>query len=278
VASDGCKKNTAFVKPHYVGIQIITAHLPPGSDLRQHLLGYFPQGPWQHLSSPAGLLGLSFDLLATSLFPIVVSFLAYALIVDRRRLALERHHLRLELGALKAQLNPQFLFHTLQHLHGLTQARDPRAGDVVLHLADLLRYTLYETDADRVPLARELEFLDDYLALERLRHPQATIRHESTGPVATQQLAPLLLHPFYEQLFAGLGITGTATVTSAVHIEANALTLKLHRQSPPTPQPYAAGPAVIAAGRRLQLQYPARHELRLHEDAANLHVHLRLQL
>ena len=90
-------------------------------------------------------------MLATMLFPILVSFLAYAFIVDRRRLALERNRLRLELSYVKAQINPRLLFHTLGTLQHLTRARDPQAGDVVLHLADLLRYTLYETDAERVP-------------------------------------------------------------------------------------------------------------------------------
>ena len=123
------------------------------------------------LTSLLELVGTFTDMLATMLFPFIISFLAYALIVDRRRLALERSHFRLELSYLKAQLNPQFCSTPLGHLQGLTRARDPRAGDVVLHLADLLRYTLYETDAERVPLVRELEFTDDYLALDACATP-----------------------------------------------------------------------------------------------------------
>ena len=263
------------------GIVLITKYLPPTSDLRQHLLGYFPEGPWRNLTSASGLLNLTRDLLATTLFPILVSFLAYVLLVDRRRLALERHHLRLELGSLKAQLNPRFLFATLDQLHGLTSTRDARAPAVLLHLADLLRYTLYETDADRVPLLRELEFLDDYLALERLRHPQTTITHVVTGlVVTTQQLAPLLLHPFYEQLFAGLA-TGAelVVVASALHVGADALTLTLDCAAGPAPaRPYATEAAIGAAQRRLQLHYPARHELQLREAAGRVQVHLRLEL
>ncbi len=259
----------------YFGIELIAAHLPPTADLRRHLLSYYPAGPWQQLGSVTGLLNLSKDLLATTLFPVVVSFLAYALIVDRRRLALERHHLHLELSSLKAQLNPAFLFNTLHQLHGLTLARDSRAGDVVLHLADLLRYTLYETEADRVPLHRELEFLADYLALERLRHPQATITHEVTGPIANQQLAPLLLHPFYERLLAALE-TRPALISSAVHVEVDTLTLTL-KLSGSSALPYALDPTVLAAQRRLALYYPARHEVRLHEAAGEVQVYITLQ-
>ncbi|SFQ28075.1 sensor histidine kinase [Hymenobacter arizonensis] len=264
----------------YTGIQLITARLPVTSDLRVHLLDYYPEGPWKQLSSITGLVDLSKEVLATTLFPILVSFLAYALIVDRRRLALERNHLRLELSYLKAQLNPQFLFSTLNQLHGLTRTRDHRAGDVVLHLADLLRYTLYETDADRVPLARELEFLDDYLALERLRHPTASITHEVTGTAAWQQLAPLLLHPFYERLFAGLEtVAAPVVITSTVYVGAEELTLVLTRELGPTSLlPYSTEAAVLAAQRRLQLQYAGRHDLQLQEASGTLRVHLRLQL
>ena len=185
----------AYVLWEYVGVGLIAAYLPPEDDVRQHLVRYYPADLWQHLTSPAKLQNWAFELLATMLFPIVVSFMAYALIIDRRRLALERNQLGLELSYRKAQLNPQFLFNALGHLRALTRARDPQAGDMVLHLADLLRYTLYETDAARVPLARELEFLDDYLALERLRHPQATIRHHVSGPATTQLLRPATTAP-----------------------------------------------------------------------------------
>lgn len=258
---------------------MITAHLPATSDLRQHLRAYYPHGPWYNLTSLAGLKNLVYETLATTLFPILVSFLAYALLVDSRRLAMERHHLRLELGLLKAQLNPRFLFHTLDELHALTLRRDARAGDVVLHLADLLRYTLYETEAERVPLGRELEFLEDYLALERLRYPQATIVHRVVGAVATQQLAPLLLHPFYEQLFANLDPTAPpCCVTSSLQVDDQRLTLVLHYAGGPARPAYAAEAAIVSAQRRLHLQYPARHGLHLPEAAGDWQLALQLDL
>lgn len=263
----------------YTGIQLITAYLPATSDLRQHLRFYYPHGPWYNLTSLAGLRNLAYETLATTVFPILVSFLAYVLIVDRRRLAVEQQHLRLELGLLKAQLNPRFLFHTLDQLHAQTLARDPRAGDVVLHLADLLRYTLYETEAERVPLGRELEFLEDYLALERLRYPQATIAHRVVGAVAAQQLAPLLLHPFYEQLFAHLDpTTPPFCMTSCLRVEDQQLTLLLHYAGGPARPAYASEAAIVSAQRRLHLQYPARHVLRLPEAAGDWQLTLQLDL
>jgi hypothetical protein len=263
----------------YYGAKLALAYLPMGPDLRHNMPHLGGPVPWPVLTQPMHLLAVFIDMLSSMLLPFLVSFLAYALIVDRRRLGLERNHFRLELSYLKAQLNPQFLFNTLGHLQGLTRARDPRAGDVVLHLADLLRYTLYETDAERVPLARELEFTEDYLALERLRHPAATITHAVSGDSAEPlRIAPLLLHPFVERLFADLGAaTGPVVVTSTLQVAASAITLTLTRTAalPPT---YAQDAAVRAAHRRLQLQYPGRHELRLVEEPTYLQVYLHLQL
>jgi len=254
--------------------------LPATSDLVRHMQYYNSVAAIKtSFTTFEGLMSLLYGPLVSAMFPVIISFLAYALIVDRRRLALEGTQFKLELSYVKAQLNPQFLFNTLSQLQGLTRGRDPRAGDVVLHLADLLRYTLYETDADRVPLARELEFLEDYLALERLRCLAATISHAVVGPVAAQQLAPLVLHPFYEQACAALTPAG-ASLTSTVQVAAQTLTLTLARQLPagPPAPPYRAAPAIVAAARRLQLQYPGRHTLHVQESGQTLHLTLQLLL
>ncbi|MGI4875612.1 MAG: sensor histidine kinase [Janthinobacterium lividum] len=262
----------------YYGAKLLLACLPLSPDLRHDLPDLGGPAPWLVFTKPMYLLGAFVELLADMLFPLIVSFLAYALLVDRRRLALERNHFRLELSYLKAQLNPQFLFNTLGHLQGLTRARDPRAGDVVLHLADLLRYTLYETDAERVPLARELEFTADYLALERLRHPAAAITHTVTGAAEPLRIAPLLLHPLLEQLFVGLEQGGAVAVASTWELAGNSLTLSLERRSARPLPAYATAPAVQAAERRLQLQYPGRHDLRIRETPTQVHVSLHLDL
>ena len=263
----------------YYGARLLLAYFPLGAALRHDLPNLGGPAPWPVLTHPMEVVGTFVDMLATMLFPFIVSFIAYALIVDRRRLALERSHFRLELSLLKAQLNPQFLFNTLGHLQGLTRDRDPRAGDVVLHLADLLRYTLYETDAERVPLVRELEFTDDYLALERLRHPTVAITHTVNGTVPEPlRIAPLLLHPLLEQLFGGLETAGPARIASTWQVAGNTLTFNVERSSAAPLPAYAALPAVRAVQRRLQLQYPGRHGFSLTESPTHLHLSLRLEL
>ncbi|HEX8349467.1 MAG TPA: histidine kinase [Hymenobacter sp.] len=255
-------------------------HLPLSADLAAFYQRGTQMGLQQRLFSWVGFRINLFDLESAVWFPAAISFLAYALVVDRRRLALERDQLGLELSYLKAQINPQFLFNTLGSLHSLTRAHDARAGDVVLHLADLMRYTLYETDTEQVLLSRELEFLEDYLALQRLRgYAQTVITHEVTGSVTTQKIAPLLLYPFLEQLFIGLEAPpdSPVTITSTVTVEAQSFTAIFSRKtSYPLAHSYSTQAPIVAARRRLHLLYPSGHTMQLRETEADVLVQLRI--
>ncbi|PJJ60177.1 sensor histidine kinase [Hymenobacter chitinivorans] len=265
----------------YLGARLSEAYVALDPVLRRTLHGFYIDHLWADLTSLSGMLASFMGMLAPMLFPLIISFLAYALVVDRRRLALERDHLRLERSYLKAQINPQFLFTTLGSLRTFTHSGDERAGDVVLHLADLMRYTLYETDAERVPLDRELEFLDDYLALERLRNPASVaIHHEVSGMAAgPQTIAPLVLHPFVERLFAGLDTApGPVTLHCQLLVGPQVLALTLTRTTAQSwPEPYASAATLQAARRRLALQYPG-HTLALTETDLRVHLHLTIPL
>ncbi|WP_022822955.1 sensor histidine kinase [Hymenobacter norwichensis] len=266
----------------YLGSRVAQAYLPISPLMHRTLQQFYVANFWPELLSPVAQVNVFLGMLAVVLFPVLVSFLAYALVVDRRRLALERDHLHLELGYLKSQINPQFLFNTLGSLHTMTRTHDERAGDVVLHLADLMRYTLYETDTERVPLSRELEFLDDYLALERLRRPATVgISHTVACTTGAQQVAPLLLHPFLERLFAGLNAASEAAaqVHSEVLVEAEAVTLRVKRTTEQAlPLTYRTDAAIGAALRRLALQYPGQHTINLTETAHQVQVELYIRL
>jgi hypothetical protein len=265
---------------NYAGSRLTTTYLPTGSDLRAHLAWAYGQPLGQSLLSWTALTTTFYDLVATMMLPIVISFLAFALVIDRQRMALERDHLRLEISAFKAQLNPDFLFRTLDSLHRLCLARAPSAGDVVLQIADLMHYTLYETEADWVPLGRELEFLESYLALTQLHSAAtATLAYELSDPASRQPLPPLLLLPFVERLFVGPENVAGLVVAGTAHVEAGQLTLALLRTTGPGQFPaYADDSAVQGALRRLHRHYPGRHLVQVHEAPGTLRVTLQLSL
>lgn len=126
---------------------------------------------------------------------------------------LEKEKAELEVNFLKSQLNPHFLFNTLNTVYILNMKKDESASDVILEFSDVLRYTLYESDAEIVSLEKELIFLENYINLERIRQNKQTkisfnCDFENTAGLT---IAPLLTFPFIENAFKyGLGTTLTA--------------------------------------------------------------------
>jgi hypothetical protein len=118
---------------------------------------------------------------------------------------LQTRHARTELALLKSQINPHFLFNTLNNLFALARKESgERTADGVSRLADLMRYMIYETDVERIELAREVEQIRSFMALQELRFaPEDDIRFELqvTGDVANARIAPMLLMPFVENAF-----------------------------------------------------------------------------
>lgn len=112
---------------------------------------------------------------------------------------------------LKLKLNPAFLFDSLKTLYSLTKHQPKQAPDVVLHLAHFLRYVLYESQADTVPLALEVRTIEQYVFLQQAIHPtdlevSLTIR----GAIDYQPIAPLLLFRIVENAFNQLPVEVTA--------------------------------------------------------------------
>ena len=121
----------------------------------------------------------------------------------RREAALSREKIAAELQALKSQLQPHFLFNTLNNIYSLARIKSDRTAPVALQLAHLLRFVLYETRKPTIPLAQEVQILQDYIALERLRFDEDRLQVETKIEMddPQQTIAPLLLLPLVENAF-----------------------------------------------------------------------------
>lgn len=121
---------------------------------------------------------------------------------QRERKELERQNMQSELNFLRSQVNPHFLFNTLNNLYALTLKKSDKAPETVLKLSEIMRYMLYESNEKRVPLSKELAYMKNYLELESLRHGEQTdIKLTIKGDTDGIQIAPLLLIPFIENAF-----------------------------------------------------------------------------
>ena len=107
-----------------------------------------------------------------------------------------------ELKLLRAQLHPHFLFNTLDNLYKHARISSPKSQEIVLKLSALLRFMIYESNTPKIPLSKEVEYMNNYIALEKLRFGKSLdVSVSLTGEIERYQIAPLLLLPFLDKAF-----------------------------------------------------------------------------
>lgn len=218
--------------------------------------------PWN-----TGRLILSaFYLLCTSGLLIAFHMIRYGFRQQRLNQHLVIANQAVELKSLKAQINPHFLFNTLNNLYGLTSSNPTKAGEVVLRLSQLMQYMLYEGNLTKVPLRKEIAYLHHYLALERIRYDEGLqLSFTVNGPVEQVTIAPLLLLPFVENAFKhGLSQQlSDAWLQIQLTVTAGELIFKVENSKPHKPdETPATGIGLPNVAKRLELIYPGRHRLR----------------
>lgn len=206
---------------------------------------------------------------------------------NRKKSKVENESMQSELRFLKSQINPHFLFNTLNSLYALTLRKDDKAPDIVIKLSEMMRYMLYECNEPRVPLSKEINYLKNYLDLERLRQRKGIdIQLKVNGNVADQMIAPLMLIPFLENSFKH-GINANIKdgfVVATLNVEPHAINFilenskgsqmpsQLHGNRP------SGGIGLVNVRRRLDLLYPGNYELNIRESPSTYAVHLDLEL
>ena len=152
-----------------------------------------------------------FSFLAASLFVIAAIHGAVALVVRgfvewfeeiKLKEELARKNFETEIALVKSQINPHFLFNTLNNIDVLISKDQAKASEYLNKLSGILRYMVYETRAEKIPLAKELDYIEKYLELEKIRTANPDyIRFQTTGEADGFLIAPMILFPFVENAF-----------------------------------------------------------------------------
>lgn len=192
----------------------------------------------------------------------------------------ERH--QAELSFLRAQIHPHFFFNTLSSLYGLTLKNSDRASDVVMRLSDLMRYMLYETNAESVLLEDEIAQLNNYIALEQLRFAdRIEYSFQSSGEVKGKRIGPLLLLPFVENAFKHSLSRELHKAWVIITIKVRDDQLFVFVENSVTQAPGSCsgqGIGLTNVRKRLALSYPGRHELSITQEHNTFSVNLKIQL
>ena len=203
----------------------------------------------------------------------VVMILVGVHLIRRQRLLvqhaqeLERARLLAELDFLRAQINPHFLFNAINSIYFLIH-KDPRqAGNALLQFSDLLRYQIYDCQTDQVPIEHEIDYLGNYVALEKVRKgPQLQVEFEPTGLLSGYAIAPFLLIPLVENAFKH--VSAHVDRPNAIRIELEGQPQRLRLRVWNTSETRVASTSAGGLGlenlsRRLALLYPGAHHLNI---------------
>ncbi len=202
---------------------------------------------------------------------------------SQNRLArLEREQFHTELQALKAQINPHFLFNSLNNLYALSLKQASETPAVILKLSEALRYMIYEAKETKVLLKKEVEYLHNYIELQRLRLSAGTeVRFEVSGEIKDQKIAPLLYIVLVENAFKHGAKAASANpyVHIKLQVEANSISFSIENSKGKIDRiagTEAGGIGLQNLRRRLSLLYPDKHTLQITDLSNRFRVELEI--
>src|SRR5689334_18455719 len=173
---------------------------------------------------------------------------------------LENENLNAEINSLKSQVNPHFLFNTLNGIYSLAHAGSKQTEITILKLSDIMRYVLYDSGASKVELKKDIQYISNYIDLQRLRlSSKVTIQYTVQGDPDNFYIAPLLLISFIENAFKhGISYANPSLVRIGIEVFEQTLTLLV--ENPVIEKNgFASGLGLKNATRRLELLYPQKH-------------------
>ena len=195
--------------------------------------------------------------------------------------AAQRKQVETELHFLKSQVNPHFLFNTLNNLYGLSLKKADTTPDAILRLSSILRYMLYESDAERVSFEKEKEIMQAYINLELLRLPANDDFRFVIESDREYMVPPLLWLPVLENVFkhATRVITDKYFIAYSATIKDGVLTIHTRNNYKPNGNSATEGGIGLSNLRkRLELLYPARHSIAAMPDGDAFVVELKVNL
>jgi sensor histidine kinase YesM len=252
---------------------LLTAPIPFMLFIDTTDIQYRKEGPSMALGGIFAFLTLSF----------LVRIAQNLIINTIKKVQLEKQAINTELVYLKTQINPHFLFNTLNNIHTLVYTQAPAAPEAVMRLSSLMRYMLYESNAATVPLSIELNYLKDYIGLQQLRYKaNDVVDFQVEGNVGKCHIAPLLFIHLLENTYKhSPAKLETGSIKVNVSVNDNALVFSCenpigNKSDNLLEEPGGIGLANVQ--KRLQLLYPQKHNLEIDKTGTYFRVQLKINM
>lgn len=245
---------------------------------------FFPKGPFirKEIRQPLFFkIGPSFFYILIITISAIIRTLTEFYNNQQNKLIAETHRTNTELIYLRKQTNPHFLFNSLNSIYSLAHKKSDLVPDAIVTLSELMRYMLYETDNKTVALEKEINYIQNYIELQKLRlNNIEDIVINVHGDTRNKFIEPLLLISFVENAFKyGTDYKGAAHVKIKILIHENSLDFWIENTIENyVKDPENSGIGLVNIQNRLDLLYPNAHQLTITQDNEYYHVHLNLNL
>jgi hypothetical protein len=221
------------------------------------------------------------------------SFITYPVIImgfisfnrkQQRLLKLEEEKKSMELKVLKNQLNPHFLFNTLNNLYALTLKKDDKAPEIIAKLSEILDFVLYRCNDDFVCIKKEINLLENYISLEKLRYNENRLDISFTKDIhEDSKISPLILLTFVENAFKHGVINETEKAVIRMNLETKRkqIIFSIENTKPQNETARRSDKSQIGlenVRKQLDLLYPKKHQLEIDETQTKFTVKLCLNL
>jgi LytS/YehU family sensor histidine kinase len=214
---------------------------------------------------------------------IAINLLKYWYQQKQQTIEAEQQKTAAELELLKSQVHPHFLFNTLNNLYAHVLDQSPKAPEIVLKLANLLRFMIYESSVPLIPLTKEIKLLKEYISLEQLRYgDRLDVSVTVTGPLEDKQVTPLLMLPLVENAFkhGTSNQTDQCWISFDLHVTEQGMHFKLVNSKDGGQTAIdnnSKGIGLLNVKRRLDLLYNGRYTFATEEDSEVYIVNLERQ-
>lgn len=213
---------------------------------------------------------------------LLVIALAFLIKINARLNEIHDEKLSAEVSYLKAQINPHFLFNTLNSLYALTLQKSNEAPNAVLKLSSIMRYVVTESSQDFVSLDKEINYIKDYIELQKLRlDSNVSLSFEVIGTTSGKAIAPLILIPFIENAFKyGINPDDSSFIKIQISIENQSLQMSVKNAivASEIDEEFKTEEGLKNTQKRLDLIYSGKYVLDVREDKKYYDVNLKIDL
>jgi LytS/YehU family sensor histidine kinase len=202
---------------------------------------------------------------------------------EKQKKEMENEKLNSELAFLKSQVNPHFLFNILNNICSLARKKSDNTEDAIIQLSRIMRYMLYDSKDEKVSLEKEVEYLQNYIDLQRLRiSDSVVISFTIEGDINGKMVEPMLLIPFVENAFKhGVSYLDESNIEINLKIDQDVLHFRVENyrvKKIDNPVQQESGIGLKNVLRRLDLLYPGSHIINIEETATKYIVNLYISL